>query len=179
MWIRFKRSVLSRWLDYPRSRDAAFYRCLSHLRAVDNRWRRRGSGEGYPLGTYMEFGVWNGDSLIKYWHALKLLDIHRDRRYRIYGFDSFEGMPEPDHGGDAHPFIAKVSFKSKGAEYVRKRLIDAGIPNDRFELISGFFDHTLTNSLKGDLGRPKVAFANIDVDYYFERGWVPPPKLVC
>lgn len=112
----------------------------------------------------MEFGVWNGDSMKMTWDILKSFDSPVP--WKLIGFDSFEGLPEAEGAADAHRFVGAGSFKSKGQEFVANALLDHGIAADRFELVPGWYQDSLTDATKTKLGSPKVAFVNIDVDYY-------------
>lgn len=147
------------------SRDDAFLRALKHLYATDKRWRKRGSETGLPLGRYMEFGVWNGASMKILWDVLGLLPGNVRKNWFLHGFDSFEGLPDAK-GGDEHRFVGKGSFKSAGADLVANDLVRHGIPRERFDLVPGFYEKSLTADLKARLGNPKVCLVNIDVDYY-------------
>ena len=42
-------------------------------------------------GDYLEFGVWYGNSFIL---AASLAEKYRTKRMRLFGFDSFEGLPK-------------------------------------------------------------------------------------
>ncbi len=93
-------------------------------------------------GLYLEFGVHVGKS-INYISKIKPDKI-------IYGFDSFEGLPEA--------WITDYDaghFKMNGLPEV----------NPNVELIKGYFDETLPQFVqeKGDFD---IAFINIDCDLY-------------
>jgi O-methyltransferase len=156
----------SRLVSYPENRDDAFLRSLKHLYATDRRWRKRGAKTGLPLGTYMEFGVWNGVSMEMFWRTLGLMSGGVRKDWKLWGFDSFEGLPDPVGAADAHPFAGKGAFRSTGQQQVEQRLSRVGIPLDRFELVPGFFEKSLTPELKRRIGSTKVCFANVDVDFY-------------
>ena len=153
-------------LGYPNKRDAAFIRTLRHLYEVDRRWKSRGSAAGLPLGNYFEFGVWNGKSMEVFWKALGYAASGERKDWRLFGFDSFEGLPEPEGAADAHPFVGKGAFKSSGVDQVSASLTKAGIPADRVKLVAGFYENSLTPELKASLGLTKASVVNIDVDYY-------------
>lgn len=153
-------------LDFPTRREAAFFRILNHLNGERRRWLARGSDRDPGLGNYFEFGVWNGDSLLILWKVLKLMDLDKEADFRLYGFDSFEGLPAPQGEADHHPMVAAGSFNSQGADYVADRLQKAGCPRDKVHLVPGFFESSLTEGIKEELGRPRATFVNVDVDYY-------------
>ena len=153
-------------LDFTRSREAAFYRAITMQTTADARWRSRGSKTGLPIGNYFEFGVWNGDSLLIYRKVLRHLGLSTNPQWKMFGFDSFEGLPVPAVEEDRHRFSAEGSFKSRGVAYVESRMRESGIPSDRVQLHPGFFEESLTNELKEQLGRPPVGFVNLDVDYF-------------
>lgn len=82
--------------------------------------------------TYLEFGVWKGESLLA-WTAL-----NTNPGSRFFGFDSFEGLPEDWHHG-AGKVGAKGHFSLDGKL--------PSIPDPRVTLVSGWFQHTLRNFL--------------------------------
>jgi hypothetical protein len=63
-----------------------------------------------------------------------------------YGFDSFEGFPEPVEKDEATPITGK-GFWAKPPETVLKVLRDGRLPEetirDRIRLVKGWFDKTL------------------------------------
>jgi len=151
----------------PNHASSAFRRCIGFLEGTDRKWKARGSAHGLGVGNYMEFGVWNGESMAKFWQQLRWYfgPVPRDR-WKLYGFDSFTGLPAPKGDADRHPFVGEGSFRSKGPEEVRRVLRRAGCDDDRVELIPGVFDQSLTPALKERLGRPRASLVNIDVDFH-------------
>ncbi len=93
------------------------------------------------LGDYLEFGVYQGNSTMAMHAALEKLGMHG---VRLFGFDSFEGLPnEAEWDG---PW-SEGEFRSD-LEFTRKRLTDAGIDWNRTFLEKGFFCDTLTQELR-------------------------------
>ncbi len=93
---------------------------------------------------YLEFGVFQGDSM-RYWSRLL-----KHPAARLHGFDSFEGLPErwsPDH--------ARGHFSTGGA------LPEIGDP--RAEFFKGWFEQTLP-----DYAAPAhdALVVNLDADLY-------------
>ncbi len=94
-------------------------------------------------GMYLEFGVWKAES-INFFAALINPKI-------IYGFDSFEGLPE-----NWIERNSKGDFNMKGQlPMVRKNV----------KLIRGWFDDTLPKFIKRQKNM-KAAFIHIDSDLY-------------
>jgi len=91
-------------------------------------------------GLYLEFGVFSGRTIN---HIARQVD------QPVYGFDSFEGLPERwrDTLGAGH-------FKVKKLPQVPKNVT----------LIKGWFDKTLPEFLKAHPG--DVAFLHVDCDLY-------------
>jgi hypothetical protein len=75
---------------------------------------------------YLEFGVFRGASM-RYWS-----NVLKNPNARLYGFDSFEGLPEDFDVGGPH---VKGTFDVKGA--IPK------IDDPRVEFVKGWFEHTL------------------------------------
>lgn len=92
-------------------------------------------------GLYMEFGVYKGSSIN--YIASKIADK------TIYGFDSFEGLPE-----DFNVQRKKGAFKLDHLPEVA----------DNVQLVVGYFQDTLKPFL--DEHRDKVAFIHSDADLY-------------
>lgn len=86
---------------------------------------------GHCAITYLEFGVWEGESL-KAWTKL-----NANPASRFYGFDSFEGLPEKwDHA---------FGKTNKGAFDLKGNLPSIG--DSRVSLIPGWFQKTLRSFL--------------------------------
>jgi hypothetical protein len=108
-------------------------------------------------GDLVEFGVSVGGSL----EALIAYSEELGLKFNIYGFDSFEGLPEPSPTLDP-PYWQKGEFAAS-YESVSERLKVASRPN--LSLVKGWFSDTLARSdLQAKILR--VAFARIDCDLY-------------
>ena len=93
-------------------------------------------------GLFLEFGVYKGES-INYISTLKPYTT-------IYGFDSFEGLPE-----DWRPDIKKGCFDLRG---------NMPFVNGNVKLIKGWFEDTLPDFLKSH--KEDVSFLHVDSDIY-------------
>ena len=93
-------------------------------------------------GQYLEFGVYKGDSINRISKALP--------NKIIYGFDSFEGLPE-----NWHSHMLKGRFNLNG---------DLPQVNENVRLIKGWFNETLPQFVK-EHPEP-CAFIHIDCDLY-------------
>ena len=104
--------------------------------------------ENYPLinGLMLEFGVFDGKSINR------IADHWPDRQ--IYGFDSFEGLPEDwDLGSKIYRKHTKWHLKGSLPE-VRNNV----------HLIKGFFDVSLP--IWWEEHRSAIAFLHVDCDLY-------------
>lgn len=100
-------------------------------------------------GAYIELGVCTGKS-INFIAALNPL-------HTIYGFDSFEGLPENWIRGDKT--IPKSTFKFKEPNATPPTLINV-------ELYKGWFKNTLPEFQKSILKDTPIAFLHVDCDLY-------------
>jgi len=91
-------------------------------------------------GLILEFGVWRGDTINH---------MAANTTRRLYGFDSFQGLPE-DWSGVA----PKGHFKLNRPPKVRQNI----------DLIVGWFDDTLPSFLETHSG--PIALCHIDCDLY-------------
>ena len=94
-----------------------------------------------PRGAILEFGVRNGHSI----HCIA--DMFPDRT--VYGFDTFEGLPEDWHDVPAGMYSAGGRIPQ--------------VPNN-VELVLELFDQTLPELVQ-NMEEP-IAFMNIDCDLY-------------
>jgi hypothetical protein len=122
-------------------------RALAHLRE-----------SAPPVGDYLEFGVFRGDSLICMERARREAGLS----FRLFGFDSFAGLPElaPEDQG-----WTSGSFRSNYGS-TRRRLTKNGIDWSRTVLVKGWYDETLTPELRGQHKLVKASTIMIDCDLY-------------
>jgi len=112
-------------------------------------------------GDYVEFGVSRGTMLA---HAFLAAERHGLRDMRFYGFDSFEGMPEPEaaNAGDQHQ---KGAFRADLAEF-HQVMAENHVDVSRIEVVPGWFDDVLTEATKQKLGLRTAAVLAADCGSY-------------
>lgn len=113
------------------------------------------------LGDYLEFGVSHGTSLTCMHRALKELNLDK---VRIFGFDSFEGLPD-NAKLEGNKYFVPGAFKSS-IEKTKHFLSDNGIDWKKTFLIKGWYSDTLTEELKQKHNITKASVIMIDVDIY-------------
>jgi len=114
-------------------------------------------------GDIVECGVAKGASL------LMLAALTEDGRYprRVWGFDSFEGLPAPapQDEPERHPELIKAGRLAESEAAVRTRLLRSGILRGKLEsrlvLVKGWFPSTFTEYTGGP-----IALLHLDVDLY-------------
>ena len=113
------------------------------------------------IGDYLEFGVYYGSSLACMY---KVLESFRMNNVRLFGFDSFEGLPETaisDDNGNWSPGAFKSSYKYT-VEYLTKKDIDW----NRVFLVKGWYSITLNDELIRKYNISKASLIMIDCDMY-------------
>lgn len=113
-------------------------------------------------GDYLEFGVFEGTSLIA--------AFENDRRFRppdtprrtFWGFDSFEGF-KYFTARDRHPFFKEGEFVSD-YERTQRRLERHFKGRAEWRLVKGYFEETIQAKTAPDLGIEKISVALIDCD---------------
>jgi O-methyltransferase len=128
-------------------------------------------------GDYLEFGVFQGESLIE---AYRALDGSR-REHAAYGFnspeyerwqaspprffafDSFEGLP----AGTAERQVdyAQGAYSCSEAQF-RANVARDGVDPSRVITVPGFYDQSLTPDVKRRLKLERAALVMIDCDLY-------------
>jgi len=121
--------------------------------------RVRAEADGEPPGDYLEFGVYQGNSLICAHSALRAAGLDS---VRLFGFDSFEGLPETTEDAD---IWSRGQFRSD-YEFTVARLREAGVELDRTRLIRGFYEESLTPELYEQEGLRRASVIMLDCDLY-------------
>lgn len=129
--------------DLQRSYEAA-------LRMLSDR-----GGEG--LGAYLEFGVYVGTSMSCMYRAATRVGANQ---LRFVGFDSFQGMPAGVEQQDDRRWHAGQLYSD--IELTRRNLARLGVPNERIDLVPGWFEASLSEEARDRLGLTRAAVIMID-----------------
>jgi len=108
-------------------------------------------------GDYLEFGVCHGTSMICMNKELADAGL---TTVRLFGFDSFEGLP-----ADVEGEWRKGDFNSD-MEYTKQLMTEGGIDWSRTFLLKGWFKETCTDTTIKEHALAKVSIAMIDCDIY-------------
>lgn len=120
-----------------------------------------------PRGNLVEFGVYSGNTLNRLINGAAGWDKPFDK---VYGFDSFLGLPEEaPHVKHNHewPKGAFSISQDKGLATVEDAItyVRGNIERKDIELIPGFFETSLTKEL-GKTLEYSASYLHIDVDIY-------------
>jgi len=123
-----------------------------------------------PFGNYYEFGVGWGGTLLRYLQALKKFSVDKKvdpSKFQIFGFDTFEGLPESKIPEDKHPSWEKNKF-SHDIKEIKEKISSIGIDLNKFNIrfIKGDFKNSLTTSFRNEIKKFPPSIVTIDVDYY-------------
>ena len=113
------------------------------------------------LGDYLEFGVYHGTSLSCMYEARASLGLDR---MRLFGFDSFEGLPDSAASEDDGVWLPG-HFKST-MRFTQDNLARWGVPPDAVTLVPGWFSDTCTPATRARLGIERASVLMIDCDLY-------------
>ena len=111
-------------------------------------------------GDYYEFGIYRGYT---FWTAQQLARQLNLRQMRFFGFDSFEGLPEPDKN-EKDEFLKGEYSCSR--EYVEGNLDNHGVDWARTNLIEGYFSESLKPEIKTKLSMKPAAVILVNCDLY-------------
>jgi hypothetical protein len=115
-------------------------------------------------GAYYEFGVGRMNSLLRYWRAYNRLGkVMGFEPPRIFGFDTFTGLPETEHAADQLKGWTPGAF-AMSLDECEANVRKIGIPNVRF--VQGLYEDTLTPQMAETLKAHPPGIINIDVDFY-------------
>jgi O-methyltransferase len=113
------------------------------------------------FGDYLEFGVCHGTSLACMFEVLQQQGLSH---VRLFGFDSFEGLPrvaaiDPSNNWQPGDFASSL-------EYTSRRLSSKGVDWTRTFLVKGWYSDTLTPTLIQQHKICKASIIMIDCDLY-------------
>ena len=106
-------------------------------------------------GSIVEFGSFRGGSAIFLASVCRSLGLN----VKVYGLDTFEGMPPTDKGVDAHN---AGDFSGVDLSELRAFVESSGL-SEHLEFVQGIFEETAPALL---LKAPPVLLAHIDCDVY-------------
>jgi hypothetical protein len=111
--------------------------------------------------AYLEFGVFQGYSMLSAYKTLEALDA---KDVRLFGFDSFRGLPAPEPIDD-DGYHREGMFSCRREE-VEARLAKCGVDMTRITLVEGYYDQTLVPETQSKLDLDSADVVLIDCDFY-------------
>lgn len=112
-------------------------------------------------GTIVECGVGGGMTMLMFAALVKA----EARQRKIWGFDSFEGFPEPTKDDDSPRAPKKGEWNHTSIERINAKLraggFDQQFVTSQVTLIKGFFEESLVKYRGGP-----IALLHLDVDLY-------------
>jgi hypothetical protein len=130
-------------------------------RFIDAIERLRTLNGGKDVGDYLEFGVCYGSSMACMHDAMTRTG---NRTMRMFGFDSFEGLPpETDHQDNQ---LWSSGQLASSEEFARKLMTRRGVDWRRTFLIKGWFKDTLTPELLRGHRIERAGIIMVDCDIY-------------
>jgi hypothetical protein len=125
---------------------------------IDRLLGRLGDDE---LGDYLEFGVYNGSTLAIVHDLLAARGLTNSR---LFGFDSFEGLPEEANVDDNNIWMPGQYRCPE--DFARDFLTNRGVDWQRVALIKGWFSETCNPSTKTHHQMTKAGIIMVDSDLY-------------
>ncbi|MBW8039164.1 MAG: hypothetical protein FVQ85_04100 [Planctomycetes bacterium] len=150
--LRIAKAINIKEMPYPLlpfvvKRTVYFYDLLQKIKGIK--------------GEIVECGVGWGRSLF----LLSALSGLYDTQRHIYGFDSFQGFPEPTIEDEPERYNIKKGRYTTTKEGTIRYLFNSGIDHDFIDnnitLVEGFFSESLTRYRGGN-----IALLHLDVDLY-------------
>jgi hypothetical protein len=138
--------------------------------------------KGDEIGDYLEFGVFNGNSIGS---MVLAREAAGTRGMRLFGFDAFEGLPtgsEVEDGG-----VWRTGFYACSFEKMQRCLLRRNIDPNGITWVRGWYNETLNEETIRRHDLRKIALAFIDCDTYssskaalaFIAPFAVEPMIVC
>lgn len=118
-------------------------------------------------GAIVECGIGSGSSLFHFAVLNQIESKGRD----LYGFDSFEGFPEPSAEDSSERNVeGGVLYRGWASDPEQlKRVFRNDFRSDfnfELKLVKGFFENSITEGVIKDLKKSGIALLHLDVDLY-------------
>lgn len=111
-------------------------------------------------GDYVEFGCHGGKTFALAYHE----SVRHGHNANLWGFDSFQGLPDAKEAKDSHPRWTK-SAMSTSLDQFHELCATRGVPRGGYHVVPGFYDHTLRETSDKELPE-NIALAYVDCDLY-------------
>jgi hypothetical protein len=103
-----------------------------------------------PFGTYYEFGTGWGGTLASFMLAAErcAADFKLGAKdFRVFAFDSFEGLPPSSHPADNHGNWKPGAF-ANSVDIIKGKMATHPFAKDvKVDYVKGYFENSLTNDL--------------------------------
>jgi len=155
----------------PQKLIAFFTSMLEKLKAL----------KGDAVGDYLEFGVFNGNSMSSMYKASHAMACST----RFFGFDAFEGLPANAENEDDG--VWKKGYYACSFDTMKTCLQGKGVNPDDIHWIKGWYTETLTQDLVETHKLANLGLVFIDCDTYssskavldFIAPLLKSPAIVC
>lgn len=149
-----------------------FKDCLARLKKI----------KGDEIGDYLEFGVFNGNSVESMYLAREAVGL---KSTRLFGFDAFEGLPAGSENEDDG--VWKKGFYSCSFEQMQQCLLRRNVDPNGITWVKGWYNQTLTNETIKKFALRKIGLVFVDCDTYssskavldFLRPLITEPAILC
>lgn len=113
------------------------------------------------LGDYLEFGVYNGTSLVSTFRETEAMGL---TNMRLFGFDSFQGLPDAAAHEDEGKW--KPGAWCSELEFTQAVLDAEQVDRKRVTLVPGWFSDTCVPDTARKFGITKASVIMVDCDIY-------------
>lgn len=149
-----------------------FKDCLATLKKI----------KGDDVGDYLEFGVFNGNSIGSMYLAREAMDL---KSMRLFGFDAFEGLPTGSEFEDDG--VWKKGFYSCSFEQMQACLVRRNVNPNAITWVKGWYNKTLNNDTVKKFNLQNIGLVFIDCDTYssskaaldFLAPLITRPMIIC
>ncbi len=128
-----------------------FKDCLGKLKSM----------KGDEVGDYLEFGVFNGNSIGSMYLAREAMGM---KSMRLFGFDAFEGLPAGSENEDDG--VWKKGFYSCSFEQMQECLSRRNVDSHVITWIKGWYEQTLIDGTIKTHRLQNIGIVFIDCDTY-------------
>jgi O-methyltransferase len=143
--------------DRRRAVPEGAYRDLLH-RGLDRLMHDVGRAH---IGDYLEFGVYNGTSLVSTFRETEAMGL---TNMRLFGFDSFQGLPAAAATDDEGKW--KPGAWRSDLEFTEAVLEAEKVDRERVFLVPGWFSETCNAETAHRYGITKASVIMVDCDIY-------------